>query len=224
MAAGRFGIDRENRNVFGEKMNDTLKYYEDNAEKLIGSTAGVDFSRIQNSFLQLLPPHPEILDFGCGSGRDTKYFLQKGCHVTSTDGSEKICQAASSCTGIKVKQMLFQELEETNVFDGIWACASILHVSKTELYLVLRKMCDALKSGGIIYTSFKYGEFEGNRNGRYVTDFTEISFQEYIRDISEFSIEEIWITGDVRPGRGDEKWLNLILRKMDIHCQSMENT
>ena len=120
--------------------------------------------------------------------------------------------------------MLFQELEETNVFDGIWACASILHVSKTELYLVLRKMCDALKSGGIIYTSFKYGEFEGNRYGRYFTDFTEISFQEYIRDISEFSIEEIWITGDVRPGRGDEKWLNLILRKMDIHCQSMENT
>ena len=78
---------------------------------------------------------------------------------------------------------------------------------------MIRKMCDALKSTGVIYTSFKYGEFEGVRNGRYFTDFTENSFQEFIAEIPELTIEDQWITGDVRPGRGDERWLNLILRK-----------
>lgn len=74
-------------------------------------------------------------------------------------------------------------------------------------------MCDALKSTGVIYTSFKYGEFEGERNGRYFTDFMEDTFREFMKGIPELTIEEYWITDDVRPGRGDERWLNLILRK-----------
>ena len=207
-----------------EYVDFTLDYYDVNAESFCFGTQNAAFSEHQDTFLSYLPPQASILDLGCGSGRDSRAFLHKGYDVEAMDGSKELCRLASQCIGKEVKCCKFQELEAENLYDGIWACASILHVSKTELYLVLRKMCDALKSGGIIYTSFKYGEFEGNRNGRYFTDFTEISFQEYIRDISEFSIEEIWITGDVRPGRGDEKWLNLILRKMDIHCQSMENT
>ena len=68
----------------------------------------------------------------------------------------------------------------------------------------------------LIYTSFKYSNFEGERNGRYFTDFTEVAFKEFLAGISELTIEDYWITGDVRPGRGEEKWLNLILRKSDI--------
>ena len=79
--------------------------------------------------------------------------------------------------------------------------------------MVIRKMCDALKSTGVIYTSFKYGDFEGERNGRYFIDFMEDTFQEFIKEIPELTIEDYWITSDVRPGRGDERWLNLILRK-----------
>ena len=75
------------------------------------------------------------------------------------------------------------------------------------------KMADALKEQGIIYTSFKYGNFEGKRNGRYFTDFTEDTFRDFIADITEIRIEEVWITGDVRQGRNEEKWLNLIMRK-----------
>lgn len=198
-------------------MNNTLNYYDNNADSFINDTISVDFSDMQNYFLQLLPSKPYILDFGCGSGRDTKYFLEKGCHVVATDGSKKLCKEASNYTGIEVKQMLFQDLNYVGVFDGIWACASILHVSKMELLSIIRKMCNALKESGVIYTSFKYGEFEGERNGRYFTDFTETSFQEYIYEISELAIEEYWITEDVRPGRGEEKWLNLILRKMDTN-------
>ena len=110
-------------------------------------------------------------------------------------------------------QMLFQELIEQNRYDGIWACSSILHLSKDELRIVFPKMLDALCSNGIIYTSFKYGEFEGERNGRFFTDFTIGTFSEFISDIDNIKMEEDWITGDVRLGRGEEKWLNLILRK-----------
>ena len=167
----------------------------------------------QDKFLQLLPESASILDFGCGSGRDTKYFLEKGYQVVATDGSAELCRLASSFTGIKVKEMLFQELDEIGVYDGIWACSSILHLPKQELLPVIRKMCIALKDNGVIYTSFKYSNFEGERNGRYFTDFTEDTFREFIKVIPELMIEDQWITLDVRPGRGEEKWLNLILQK-----------
>ena len=155
-----------------------------------------------------------ILDFGCGSGRDTKYFLEKGYQVEATDGSSELCKLASAFTGIEVKKMLFQELNASGKYEGIWACSSILHLPKKELLPVIQKMCDALKNNGVIYTSFKYGDFEGERNGRYFTDFTEDTFDKFIKVIPELTIEEEWITSDVRPGRGEERWLNLILRKI----------
>lgn len=128
--------------------------------------------------------------------------------------SEKLY--ASKYTGIKVKQMLFEELNDQNIYDGIWACASILHLSKSDLFLVFHKMNKALKENGIIYTSFKYGEFEGERNGRYFTDFTEDSLKEFILQIPQLQIKEIWTTGDVREGRGDERWLNILICKGKI--------
>ena len=73
-------------------------------------------------------------------------------------------------------------------------------------------MEQALHKGGIIYTSFKYGDFEGVRNGRYFTDFTEDSFRTFISEIEQITVEMQWVTSDVRPGRQDEKWLNMILR------------
>ena len=194
-------------------MNPTLNYYNLNAKKFIENTQNADMHLTQDKFLQLLPESASILDFGCGSGRDTKYFLEKGYQVVATDGSAELCRLASSFTGIKVKEMLFQELDEIGVYDGIWACSSILHLPKQELLPVIRKMCIALKDNGVIYTSFKYSNFEGERNGRYFTDFTEDTFREFIKVIPELMIEDQWITLDVRPGRGEEKWLNLILQK-----------
>lgn len=196
-----------------EIMNTTINYYNLNAKNFIENTQNADMHLTQEKFLQLLPGSASILDFGCGSGRDTKYFLEKGYQVVATDGSAELCRLASSFTGIKVKEMLFQELDEIGVYDGIWACSSILHLPKQELLPVIRKMCIALKDNGVIYTSFKYSNFEGERNGRYFTDFTEDTFREFIKVIPELMIEDQWITLDVRPGRGEEKWLNLILQK-----------
>ena len=193
--------------------NKTLDYYNKNATEFITSTATVDFTQIQDRFLKLLAPESFILDFGCGSGRDTKYFLSKGYRVDAIDGSEKLVEAASNYTGIEVRRMLFQELNECSKYDGIWACSSILHLSKEELVDVFGRMSAALKPEGIVYTSFKYGEFEGWRSGRY---FTEETFAEFVKNIRTLDVEECWITNDVRPDKGEEKWLNLILRKREV--------
>ena len=195
-------------------MDKTIEYYNQNADMFAQGTRLVDFTVVQELFAKMRPIGSKILDFGCGSGRDTKYFLEKGYRVEATDGSSELCKLASDFTGIEVKEMLFQDLDASGKYEGIWACSSILHLSKKELLPVIRKMCDALKDNGVIYTSFKYGDFEGERNGRYFTDFTEDTFDKFIKAIQELTIEEEWITSDVRPGRGEEKWLNLILRKI----------
>ena len=195
-------------------MDKTIEYYNQNADMFAQGTRLVDFTVVQERFAKMLPAGSRILDFGCGSGRDTKYFLEKGYRVEATDGSAELCKLASVFAGIEVKEMLFQDLDVSGKYEGIWACSSILHLSKKELLPVIRKMCDALKDNGVIYTSFKYGDFEGERNGRYFTDFTEDTFDKFIKVIQELTIEEEWITSDVRPGRGEEKWLNLILRKI----------
>ena len=195
-------------------MDKTIEYYNQNSDMFAQGTRLVDFMVVQERFRKMLPVGSRILDFGCGSGRDTKYFLEKGYRVEATDGSSELCKLASAFTGIEVKEILFQDLDASGKYEGIWACSSILHLSKKELLPVIRKMCDALKDNGVIYTSFKYGDFEGERNGRYFTDFTEATFDKFIKVIQELTIEEEWITSDVRPGRGEEKWLNLILRKI----------
>ena len=199
----------------GTEMDRTIDYYENNADAFAAGTKDVVFTEIQDRFLSFIPAGGTILDFGCGSGRDTKLFLERGYKVDAVDGSEKLCEIASRATGTKVIKMLFSELDENEKYDGIWACASILHLQKDELKNVFGKMIRAVKPGGYIYASFKYGAFEGYRNERYFTDFTEESFREFIRDLPIIVIIEEWVSADVRPDRGDEKWLNLILQRSD---------
>ena len=193
-------------------INKTLDYYNKNAESFIQGTVSADLKDIQDKFLKELSGN-KILDFGCGSGRDTKCFIEAGYDVEAIDGSLELCKSASAYTGIQVKHMLFQDLDKQNYYDGIWACASILHLPKSELKDVLSKMSKSLKDDGIIYTSFKYGNFEGERNGRFFTDFTLDIFKDFIHDVDTLIIKEYWITADVRPGREEEKWLNLLLQK-----------
>lgn len=195
-------------------MNKTLDYYNRNAKEYTSNTLDVRFTEMEDIFLSYLPQNSWILDFGCGSGRDTKYFLLKGFHVEAIDGSRQMCEIASKNTGIKIKQMKFEELSEEKKYNGIWACASILHVEKARLKMVFQKMRFALKDNGIIYTCFKYGNFEGERNGRYFTDFTEESFQEFLKDEAKFQVKRIWKTQDVRKEMEDVTWLNIILSKI----------
>lgn len=191
----------------------TLEYYNSKAKDFVSDTVAVAFTEIQDIFLEYIPVGGKILDFGCGSGRDTKYFISKGYDVDAIDGSEELCKIASEYAGIQVKQMLFQELNVSEEYDGVWACASILHVEKAKLPDVMKKMASATKKGGVVYSSFKFGDFEGVRNGRFFTYLTEESFGELLRKVPELVIEKLWISADVRAERGEERWLNIMLRK-----------
>ena len=187
--------------------------YNQNAHRFSSSTQSLDFAPIQNKFLSFLPPQAHILDFGCGSGRDTKYFLDHGYHTDAIDGSGELCRIASEYTGVPVKQMLFQELNAAEEYDGIWACSSILHSTNYELKDILKKLARALKKEGILYASFKYGDFEGMRNGRYFIDLTESRLQKILQETNVLELKEKWISTDIRPGRDEEKWMNIILVK-----------
>lgn len=194
-------------------MNNTIEYYEDNAEAFASQTLDVNFRDVQDKFKALMKEDAYILDFGCGSGRDAKYFLESGFRVKAIDGSKKLCEIASKNTGIFVTHMDFLDLNDEDLYDGIWACSSILHLPKDKLKEVFIKIIKAIKTGGYFYTSFKYGDFEGVRNGRYFIDFTEDSFKSFLEAFKELSITELWVTSDARPGRESEKWLNLIMKK-----------
>lgn len=196
-------------------MNKTIEYYNNNAASFVEGTQDVAFSEMQNRFLEYIPQGGHILDFGCGSGRDAKYFKEKDYNVDAVDGSEEMVRIAAEHSGLPVRRMLFQELDVVEEYDGIWACSSILHLAHEELKPVMRKILAALKKNGILYTSFKYGTFSGERNGRYFTDLTEDGLDLLLNEVGGFCIEKLWITSDVRPGRDSEKWLNVILRKTE---------
>ena len=195
-------------------MDKTLEYYEKNAEAFTAGTIKADMEDTRRRFTRNLPQEARILDLGCGSGRDTKAFLEEGFAVDAVDGSPALCLKASELTGIEVRPMLFHELDAEELYDGIWACASILHLPKPELLDVFQKTAAALKEDGILYASFKYGDGEGFRNGRYFTDFTEGSLESFLEQVPVLRIFDSWITQDVRPGREEERWINILARKM----------
>ena len=191
----------------------TLEYYSVNAESFVTGSLAADLSATRDRFAACLPAGSYILDFGCGSGRDTKAFLDAGFRVDAADGSPEMCARASAYTGIRVRNMLFGELDEHDKYDGIWACASILHLPEDELADVIHRIRTALKTGGVLYTSFKYGEGARERDGRFFTDFTEKTILPFWESAASMRMIDMWITNDARPGREHEQWLNLLARK-----------
>lgn len=192
---------------------ETLDYYDQSPETFAAGTRTADMSDTRSRFSAHLPPAGIILDYGCGSGRDAKAFLDAGFRVDAVDGSRELCALASAYIGIRVRRMLFEELDVVERYDGIWACASILHLPRTELADVLGRVETALKIGGVLYASFKYGTYEGMRNGRFFTDFTEETLKAFWESTTTMRIIDLWITEDVRPDRKEEKWINLLARK-----------
>ena len=195
-------------------MDNTLKYYAKNTEEFIASTLEADMSATQEKFLSLLPKGAHILDLGCGSGRDSLCFLQQGFQVTAVDGSEELAKFAGELIGQGVVVADFKDLVLPKAsFDAIWASASLLHVHSEALPGILAKVIDLAKPGAIFYMSFKYGDYEGERGGRYYTDLNEARFADLMQKSGRsLEIIEQWVAKDVRPDK-PELWLNTFARK-----------
>ena len=193
-------------------MDKNIEYYNKNAKSFFDSTVDADMSLWRDKFESYVVAGGRILDAGCGSGRDSKAFMKHGFSVLAFDASREMCQMASDLLKQRVRQMRFEEMEFDEEFHGVWACASLLHVSSSELPDVLRRINKALVSKGALYVSFKYGDGSMTRGERSFSNFNEITIVPLL-ETAGFSMHECGITSDVRPGRAEEKWINAIARK-----------
>ncbi|MEN8075353.1 class I SAM-dependent methyltransferase [Clostridioides difficile] len=194
--------------------NKTLDFYNTNSEIYIETTLSIDMSNLYSEFLNSIPKGGDILDLGCGSGRDSKAFLERGYKVTAVDGSIELARSASKVIGQEVLVSKFEELSLVDKYDGIWACASLLHVDRRNIVDVIKNVSSNLKRNGIFYMSFKYGKDEYiDEKGRYFNCYTEESFQEVIKEVPQLGIIKMYKSGDVLGGRGSLVWLNIFLVK-----------
>jgi SAM-dependent methyltransferase len=190
----------------------TKDYYNNNAQEFVNSTFMVDMQSLYQPFLNLLPDFGRILDLGCGSGRDALAFKNMGYQIEAMDYSAELVKQASDLTGIEVRLQSFYDLDEINTYDGIWACASLLHCERHRLVDVLQRMIQSLKANGVIYMSFKYGDQDREKDGREFTDLNEQQAGELLDHFNQVSLAKQWISIDKRPDR-TEQWLNLLWKK-----------
>lgn len=197
----------------GGFVNTTIEYFDQNAERCFADAFTITARTNQDHFLSYVRPAGSILDFGCGSGRDTAYFMERGFEVTATDGSREMCRLASEFLGMPVRVLEFNELDEVDRYDGIFASASVMHLEYDRLLEVFPKMARALHEGGIIYVSFKYGDDDGYLGKRYYTKMTEERFAQMLDDFPQLEVVEQGIFGNEHPGQPDFRWLYAYLRK-----------
>lgn len=190
-------------------IGDSTGFYDSDPRGYSERTFHADISSLRERFLRHMPDKSRILDLGCGSGRDTVAFREAGYAVVPVDGSSGMCHVAEENTGSPVRNLKFDDLDYTEEFDGVWACSSLLHVASSDLPKVISLIRRSLKDGGMLYMSFKRGDFEGERDGRHYTDMDEGSIMDLAAS-SGMSVVDMWTSRE--PGR-DIDWINAILGK-----------
>ena len=184
----------------------TLAYYDAHAEEFVQRTLGVDMSPLYARFLPFIPPGGHILDAGCGSGRDSRVFLDRGFRVTAFDGSAALAKMARETTKVQVSHRTFAEIDWQEEFDGVWACASLLHLAAPQLADAVCRLVDALKVGGTLYASFKKGTGAGFREGRFFADHDSKTLAQLIMSMERLKALDIWESEDQR--RQEIVWVN----------------
>ncbi|EET47695.1 bifunctional 2-polyprenyl-6-hydroxyphenol methylase/3-demethylubiquinol 3-O-methyltransferase UbiG [Thalassobium sp. R2A62] len=196
----------------GQNVSDTVKYYDDNADVFVAQTVKADVTGLYVPFLSKLPKRARILDAGSGSGRDTKAFRDMGHDVVAIDASKEMVEATRRLSNGPAIHSTFLGYSDGDQFDGIWACASLLHVPSTDLPKTLNHLSGLLNDSGWMFASFKIGESEQIRNGRFFNDMDVGRLDAAVDAIQRLSVVNTWKTEDVRPER-DERWLNVLLSK-----------
>jgi SAM-dependent methyltransferase len=194
-------------------MTDTVGYYNRNAARYVADTVEVNVSALRERFLAEIPAGGFILDAGCGSGRDSLAFLQHSYRVRAFDAAPEIARLAAELIKQPVQVQRFEELDERAAYDGIWACASLLHLPAAELPNALQRLWAALKPDGVLYLSLKHGDGERvDAEGRHFTDATEARLRDWLAVLPEVAAIDCWLTPDQRPNR-PETWLNALVRR-----------
>ena len=186
-------------------------YYDVNAKEYIESTINCDMSFHYQKFLKYLPKTGKILDVGFGSGRDMIYFKSLGYEVEGIDTSLEFVKNMKE-KGFNVRLESACELDSKAEYDGIWACASLLHIKRDELEEVIIRCINALKENGILYCSFKYGDKEVEIDNRYFNYINEEIVSKLLIK-NNITVIEVYKTYDVRPNRNTVEWINIILEK-----------
>lgn len=189
----------------------TTAYYRRNADAFYADTITVGMEPLYQRFLPRIPSGGHILDAGCGSGRDSRAFIERGFRVTAFDASPELVRLASRHIGREVLAMRLEDTHWHRHFDGIWACASLLHVPAMGLPNVMSRLARALKPSGTLYASFKHGKGEREHNDRRFTDLDEPGLAALLAQVPGLTPIETWVTADLRPGRSAETWLNILL-------------
>ena len=191
-------------------------FYERNARRFFDDTVGIDMGELHEAFLSKLPAGACILDAGCGSGRDAKAFALLGYAVAAFDASAPLAQLAQEHCGFAIAVRTFADVTEVSTYDGIWCCASLLHLPPVEIAGAIGRLWRALRLGGCFYSSFKHGNGERVDGERRFTDADEESLRGWLEVLPALASIEIWTTRDSRPSRTDE-WINaLAIRRVAL--------
>ena len=192
------------------EMNKTIDYYNTHSQEYFNNTSEVDLGLLYKHFLKHIPDGGRIMDLGCGSGRDVKWFREHGYEARGLDASEKLVKLAQETFDIPVEVGNIEDWVAEEPFDGIWCCAALMHLTDNETERFFSKLPHNLKSGGVIFFSVKTGINTGNDSvGRYLRDFTEYDIRTFMDNVAEVHIKELWHTRDSL-NRNDFKWLNII--------------
>ena len=110
-------------------------------------------------FLKYLEKGSKILDFGCGPGRDSQYFLKQGYTPIGIDFSSKMIeQAKNRVKGVEfVNDDLLKRRIKAAYFDGFWASSVFGRISLGSYLFYFKRINKILKKGGVIYIDVKKG-------------------------------------------------------------------
>lgn len=200
-------------------MNSTLTYYANNAQEFFNSTYDKEMHDIYKKVLPFVPENGYILDAGCGSGRDSLYFLSRHYSIKAFDASAEMAALAETHIGQKVHCLTFSALTDVEMYDAVWAAASLLHLPYPELVPTFAHLANALKADGVFYASFKYATEEYTKEGRHFTPLNEAMTQQLFAQLPSLRLQEVWLSDDPRQERQGEKWLNLLAKKV-VHDNS----
>jgi 2-polyprenyl-3-methyl-5-hydroxy-6-metoxy-1,4-benzoquinol methylase len=191
----------------------TQKYYQHKAQGYFTETTAMTMSPVLEKFALYLEAGDHVLDVGCGSGRDSLWFLNHGFQVTAIDTCRELSALASEYIGQEVFVLDYQTISWNNEFEGIWACASLLHCPKSEIADALVRLVEALKPGGVFYMSFKHGNGEIIDDlGRFFNNYTMESLRLEINKVPEVVIVDAWENNIELRGE-NQTWVNAFVQK-----------